>query len=148
MGQHNLIVVKEGKGPSPQSGHKLKKAGAQTFSPGLSGKSLAARTYRGSRGPIFLGASLADFKRPSAELFSVQAFDGCAAFRFIAHGHECETTRLAGFSIGYDLNLRDTPKLFKDMPKVSFSDGERNISNVELHVWWVCKRLPAAEPFP
>ena len=25
------------------------------------------------------------------------------------------------------------PKLFEDMLKVSFSDGERNISNVEFH---------------
>jgi hypothetical protein len=86
-----------------------------------------------ARGPIFFRASLADFKRPSTELFSVQAFDGCAAFRIIAHRHECETSWLACFSIGYDLNLRDAPKLFEDMLKVSFSDGERNISNIEFH---------------
>jgi hypothetical protein len=66
----------------------------------------AAWTSRGSCGPIFLRASLADFKRPSAERFAVQAFDGCAAFRFIAHRHEwSETSGLACFSIGYDLNL-------------------------------------------
>ena len=41
--------------------------------------------------------------------------------------------RLACFSIGDDFNLSDAPKLFKDMVEVSFSDGERNISNVEFH---------------
>jgi hypothetical protein len=44
------------------------------------------------------------------------------------------TTWLACFSIGYHFSVRDTPKLFKDMAKVSFSDGERNIFNVEFHV--------------
>ena len=82
---------------------------------------------------MFFRASLADFKRPSAELFAVQAFDGGAAFRFIAHRHERETPGLACFSIGYDLNLCDASKLFEDMVKVGFSDGQRNISNVELH---------------
>jgi hypothetical protein len=31
------------------------------------------------------------------------------------------------------LNVCDAPKLFEDMLEVSFSDGERNISNVEFH---------------
>ena len=44
-----------------------------------------------------------------------------------------ETSGLACFSIGYDLKLCDAPKLFEDLVKVSFSDGERNISNVEFH---------------
>jgi hypothetical protein len=73
---------------------------------------------------IFFRASLADFKRPSAKLFAVQAFDGCAAFRFIAHRYKCETSGLARFSIGYDLNLCNASKLFEDLVKVSFSDGE------------------------
>jgi hypothetical protein len=77
-------------------------------------------------------ASLTLSDRPPNS-FAVQAFDGCAAFRIIAHRHECETSWLACFSIGYDLNLCDAPKLFEDMLKVSFSDGERNISNVEFH---------------
>jgi len=41
--------------------------------------------------------------------------------------------RLACFSIGDDFNLSDAPKLFEHMLEVSFSDGERNISNVEFH---------------
>jgi hypothetical protein len=55
---------------------------------------------------------------------AVQAFDGCAAFRIIAHCHECETSGLACFSIGYDFNLCDASKLFENMLKVSLSDGE------------------------
>jgi hypothetical protein len=55
------------------------------------------------------------------------------AFRIIAHRHECETSWLACFSIGDDLNLSDAPKLFEHMLEVSFSDGERNISDVEFH---------------
>jgi len=94
---------------------------------------LSARPWPGSRGPIFFRASLVDDQRSSTELFAIQAFYGCAAFRIIAHRHECETSWLAGFSIGYDFNLRDAPKLFEDMVEVSFSDGERNISNVEFH---------------
>ena len=74
--------------------------------------------------PIFFRASLADFKRQAAELFAVQAFDGCAAFRITAPRNECETSRLACFSIGYDLNLCDASKLFENMLKVSLSDGE------------------------
>ena len=94
---------------------------------------LSAGTSPGSWGPIFFRASLVDDQRSSTELFAIQAFYGRAAFRIIAHRHECETSWLACFSIGYDLNLRDAPKLFEHMLEVSFSDGERNISNVEFH---------------
>jgi len=94
---------------------------------------LSAGTRRGSSGSIFPRASLVDDKRSSTELFAVQAFYGRAAFRIIAHRHECETSRLACFSIGDDFNLSDAPKLFEHMLEVSFSDSERNISNVELH---------------
>ena len=87
----------------------------------------------GSRGPSFFRASLVDDQRSSTELLAIQAFYGRAAFRLIAHRHECETSWLAGFSIGYHFNLRDAPKLFEDMVEVSLSDGERNISNVEFH---------------
>jgi hypothetical protein len=94
---------------------------------------LAVGTWRGSFGAIFFRASLVDDKRSSTELLAIQAFYGRAAFGIIAHRHECETSRLARFSIGYDLNLRDASKLFEHMLEVSFSDGERNISNVEFH---------------
>ena len=33
----------------------------------------------------------------------------------------------------YDLDLGDGAKLFKDMTKLRFGDGKRNISNIEFH---------------
>ena len=57
------------------------------------------------------------------------------AFRITAHRHECETSWLAYFSIGYDLNLCDAPKLFEDTLKLSFSDAEHRFSCTMSMVW-------------
>jgi hypothetical protein len=75
-------------------------------------------------GPIFFGPRLADFERPTAEHFAVQALNGCTAFRIIAHRHECETSGLTCLSIGYDLNFFDASILFEYAVQVGFGHGK------------------------
>jgi hypothetical protein len=75
---------------------------------------LVAPAYRRGRdedrgGRSSLGrASLTTSRRPPNSLPS-KPFAAARAFRIIAHRHECETSWLACFSIGYDLNFCDAP---------------------------------------
>jgi len=94
---------------------------------------LARPARKGLFWTVFSGACLVHGKGTSTELFAVQRADSCSAFCGIAHRYKREAARPTGLSIAHDVSFCNSPKLFKDTPKVSFRSIEREVSNIEFH---------------